>query len=77
MFTVDVVDAPVQAKGSSSNLDAMLGDLEEDLSRQGAAAKQRGVCGGCGLAVVAGKKVVTALGRTWHPEVVRTFSSCY
>ncbi len=53
--------------GPPSTLDAMLGDLSEDMGKLGARATQRGVCGACGQAIAG--QVVTAIGRTWHPEV--------
>ena len=50
-----------------SNLDAMLGDLHADMSKQGVKTTQKGVCVAC-MKPIAGQ-VVTALGKTWHLEV--------
>ena len=44
----------------------MLGDLQEDMNKQGIKTKQKGVCGACSKPIVG--QVITALGRTWHPE---------
>ena len=44
----------------------MLGDLQEDMNKQGIKTKQKGVCGACDKPIVG--QVITALGRTWHPE---------
>ena len=56
----------VQVIGGAPSLDTMLGDLQENMSKQGVRLKQKGVCGACGKPIVG--QVVTALGRTWHPE---------
>ena len=58
------VDEPVI--GGPPSLDMMLGDLQENMNKQGVRIKQKGVCGACGKPIVG--QVVTALGRTWHPE---------
>ena len=55
-----------QVIGGAPNLDMMLGDLQENMNKQGVRIKQKGVCGACGKPIVG--QVVTALGRTWHPE---------
>ena len=44
----------------------MLGDLQENMNKQGVKIKQKGVCGACGKPIVG--QVITALGYTWHPE---------
>ena len=64
------------------NLDAMLGNLQEDMDKQGVKTKQKGVCAACrycpvqhtvtpapciGSKPIVGQ-VITALGHTWHPE---------
>ena len=52
--------------GGAPNLDMMLGDLQENMNKQGIKTKQKGVCGACRKPIVG--QVITALGRTWHPE---------
>ncbi len=61
------IETTTTEKNEVNTLDTMLGDLSEDLGKQGAVATQRGVCGECGKAIAG--QVVTALGKTWHPEV--------
>ncbi|XP_023340460.1 paxillin [Eurytemora carolleeae] len=56
------VDEPV----ISPNLDTMLGNLQEDMDKQGVKTTQKGVCGACKKPIVG--QVITALGYTWHPE---------
>ena len=51
----------------STNLDVMLGNLREDMDKQGVRTTQKGVCAACQKPIAG--QVVTALGRTWHPEV--------
>jgi len=58
------VDEPVI--GGAPNLDMMLGDLQEDMNKQGIKTKLKGICGACNKPIVG--QVITALGRTWHPE---------
>jgi len=58
------VDEPVI--GGAPNLDMMLGDLQEDMDKQGIKTKQKGVCAACTKPIVG--QVITALGHTWHPE---------
>jgi len=58
------VDEPVI--GGAPNLDMMLGDLQEDMHKQGIKTKQKGVCAACTKPIVG--QVITALGHTWHPE---------
>lgn len=54
-------------KGSRSNqLDSMLGTLQSDMTRQGVNTTAKGHCSACNKPIVG--QVVTALGRTWHPE---------
>ena len=55
-----------QVIGGAPNLDMMLGDLQENMNKQGVKIKQKGVCGACGKPIVG--QVITALGQTWHPE---------
>lgn len=56
------VDEPV----IPPNLDTMLGNLQEDMDKQGVKTTQKGVCGACNKPIVG--QVITALGHTWHPE---------
>ena len=51
----------------SGDLDHMLGDLREEMDKQGVRTTQKGVCSACQKPIAG--NVVTALGRTWHPEV--------
>jgi len=50
----------------STNLDDMLGNLQENMEKQGVKTTQKGVCGACNKPIVG--QVVTALGKTFHPE---------
>jgi len=56
------VDEPV----IPPNLDTMLGNLQEDMDKQGVKTTQKGICGACKKPIVG--QVITALGYTWHPE---------
>merc|ERR1719495_1414554 len=58
------VDEPVI--GGAPNLDDMLGNLQEDMDKQGVKTTQKGVCAACSKPIVG--QVITALGHTWHPE---------
>ncbi|KRT81268.1 LIM domain containing protein [Oryctes borbonicus] len=44
----------------------MLGNLQADMSRQGVNTSQKGCCSACEKPIVG--QVITALGKTWHPE---------
>ncbi|KAK0140839.1 Paxillin [Merluccius polli] len=66
---------PIQSQGKSSptgppkpanKLDNMLGSLQSDLNKLGVQTVAKGVCGACKKPIVG--QVVTAMGRTWHPE---------
>ncbi|XP_027525886.1 leupaxin [Corapipo altera] len=48
------------------SLDNMLGSLTRDLQELGITAAPAGVCAGCRKPIAG--KVLTALGKTWHPE---------
>ncbi|XP_076005853.1 paxillin-like [Genypterus blacodes] len=50
----------------ANKLDNMLGSLQSDLNRLGVQTVAKGVCGACKKPIVG--QVVTAMGRTWHPE---------
>ncbi|KAM8885798.1 uncharacterized protein pxnb isoform 2-T2 [Spinachia spinachia] len=54
--------APTQV----NKLDNMLGSLQSDLNKLGVQTVAKGVCGACCKPIVG--QVVTAMGRTWHPE---------
>uniref|UniRef100_A0A8C8ATM1 Leupaxin n=1 Tax=Otus sunia TaxID=257818 RepID=A0A8C8ATM1_9STRI len=54
---------PVDA---SSSLDNMLGSLTQDLQELGISAASAGICAACHKPIAG--KVLTALGKTWHPE---------
>ncbi|XP_076234777.1 paxillin isoform X2 [Calliopsis andreniformis] len=54
----------VQTK--QNQLDSMLGNLQADMSRQGVNTTQKGCCSACEKPIVG--QVITALGKTWHPE---------
>lgn len=47
-------------------LEYMLGNLQADMSRQGVNTVQKGSCSACDKPIVG--QVITALGKTWHPE---------
>ncbi|XP_028826853.1 paxillin a isoform X2 [Denticeps clupeoides] len=49
-----------------NKLDNMLGSLQSDLNRLGVQTVAKGVCGACKKPIAG--QVVTAMGRTWHPE---------
>ncbi|XP_044304793.1 paxillin isoform X2 [Varanus komodoensis] len=49
-----------------SQLDSMLGSLQSDLNKLGVATVAKGVCGACRKPIAG--QVVTAMGKTWHPE---------
>jgi len=56
----------VQRSGNKDQLDSMLGNLQADMNKQGISATTKGCCTACDKPIVG--QVVTALGRTWHPE---------
>lgn len=55
-----------QSQGAPANLDSMLDNLQADMSRQGVNTSQKGCCSACEKPIVG--QVITALGKTWHPE---------
>ncbi|XP_056385909.1 paxillin isoform X2 [Hyla sarda] len=57
---------PSSALKPGSQLDNMLGSLQSDLNKLGVATVAKGVCGACKKPIAG--QVVTAMGRTWHPE---------
>uniref|UniRef100_A0A3P9JCG2 Paxillin n=1 Tax=Oryzias latipes TaxID=8090 RepID=A0A3P9JCG2_ORYLA len=72
--STDVDKIMAQGKGGASGgpptqvnkLDNMLGSLQSDLHKLGVQTVAKGVCGACCKPIVG--QVVTAMGRTWHPE---------
>ncbi|XP_063228227.1 paxillin-like isoform X4 [Bacillus rossius redtenbacheri] len=58
--------SPVLAAAKQNQLDSMLGNLQADMSRQGVNTTQKGCCNACDKPIVG--QVITALGKTWHPE---------
>ncbi|XP_028261408.1 paxillin-like isoform X2 [Parambassis ranga] len=50
----------------ANKLDNMLGSLQSDLNKLGVQTVAKGVCGACKKPIAG--QVVTAMGRTWHPE---------
>jgi len=61
-----MVDKQVDEPVIPPNLDTMLGNLQEDMDKQGVKTTQKGVCAACKKPIVG--QVITALGYTWHPE---------
>ncbi|XP_051490008.1 paxillin isoform X2 [Apus apus] len=57
---------PSIASKPGSQLDTMLGSLQSDLNKLGVATVAKGVCGACKKPIAG--QVVTAMGKTWHPE---------
>ncbi|KFO65131.1 Paxillin, partial [Corvus brachyrhynchos] len=57
---------PSTATKPGSQLDTMLGSLQSDLNKLGVATVAKGVCGACKKPIAG--QVVTAMGKTWHPE---------
>lgn len=51
---------------AAAPLDCMLGSLTAEMNRQGVNTTQKGCCTACDKAIVG--QVITALGKTWHPE---------
>ncbi|XP_043245047.1 paxillin-like isoform X1 [Amphibalanus amphitrite] len=59
-------DPPLEQPAKTSQLDTMLGNLQDDMDRQGVNTAVKGTCAACGQPIVG--QVITALGKTWHPE---------
>ncbi|XP_067406846.1 leupaxin [Emydura macquarii macquarii] len=57
---------PVVGPSPSSTLEGMLGDLTQDLQDLGITAVPKGDCASCRKPIAG--KMITALGKTWHPE---------
>ncbi|KAF0766838.1 paxillin-like isoform X6 [Aphis craccivora] len=71
--TSTIVSSPVRASyatestdSAAPRLDCMLGSLTAEMNRQGVNTTQKGCCTACDKAIVG--QVITALGKTWHPE---------
>ncbi|XP_018608257.1 paxillin [Scleropages formosus] len=60
------VGSPSAPPKQVNKLDNMLGSLQSDLNRLGVQTMAKGVCGACKKPIAG--QVVTAMGRTWHPE---------
>ncbi|XP_051981563.1 paxillin a isoform X1 [Xyrauchen texanus] len=58
--------SPTSVPKQANKLDNMLGNLQSDLNRLGVQTVAKGVCGACKKPIAG--QVVTAMGRTWHPE---------
>ncbi|KAL2100162.1 hypothetical protein ACEWY4_004556 [Coilia grayii] len=58
--------SPSSPPKQGNKLDNMLGSLQSDLNRLGVQTVAKGVCGACKKPIAG--QVVTAMGRTWHPE---------
>ncbi|KAG0718107.1 Paxillin [Chionoecetes opilio] len=50
----------------ANQLDSMLGSLASHMTEQGVTTTQKGSCTACAKPIVG--QVITALGKTWHPE---------
>ncbi|XP_076340202.1 leupaxin-like isoform X2 [Tachypleus tridentatus] len=57
---------PSTVVGRNNQLDSMLGTLQCDMNKQGVNTTAKGHCAACNKPIVG--QVVTALGKTWHPE---------
>ena len=70
-------DKPAKAgqkpKSAMDDLSSMLGSLSQDMTRHGVDIAAKGICAACNKPILA--KVVSALGRQWHPEHF-TCASC-
>uniref|UniRef100_A0A3Q2Q7Y7 Paxillin a n=1 Tax=Fundulus heteroclitus TaxID=8078 RepID=A0A3Q2Q7Y7_FUNHE len=69
--SVDKIQSQGKASTSApakpaNKLDNMLGSLQSDLNKLGVQTSAKGVCGACKKPIAG--QVVTAMGRTWHPE---------
>ncbi|XP_015795844.1 paxillin [Tetranychus urticae] len=64
--TTVVKSKQTQVQSKAQTLDSMIGDLQVDMSKHGVDTTAKGHCAACHKPIVG--LVVTALGRTWHPE---------
>ena len=58
--------AKVSAKPAGQKLEKIIGNLQSDMNRQGVDTAAKGHCQACHKPIVG--QVLTALGKTWHPE---------
>lgn len=63
---VKVTHSTQSSAPQKQNLESMLGHLQADMSKQGVNTSQKGCCSACDKPIVG--QVITALGKTWHPE---------
>ncbi|XP_050714328.1 paxillin-like isoform X10 [Eriocheir sinensis] len=57
---------PTPTPPPANQLDSMLGSLASHMTEQGVTTTQKGCCTACDKPIVG--QVITALGKTWHPE---------
>ena len=57
----------VQVIGGLPSLDAMLGDLQEDMTKQGVKTQQKGVCAACEKPIVG--QVTSILASDWSIQI--------
>jgi paxillin len=65
-FQETVTSVTTTTEENRDQLDSMLGNLQSDMSRRGVNTTQKGCCTACEKPIVG--QVITALGKTWHPE---------
>ncbi|XP_063592757.1 leupaxin-like isoform X12 [Penaeus indicus] len=58
--------SPTPTPPQPNQLDSMLGSLASHMTEQGITTTQKGCCSACDKPIVG--QVITALGKTWHPE---------
>ena len=51
------------------SLDAMLGDLQEDMSKQGVKTQQKGVCAACEKPIVGQVRIMSILASDWSIQI--------
>lgn len=61
-----ITESTTRTLTERDQLDSMLGNLHADMSRRGVTTTQKGCCNACEKPIVG--QVITALGKTWHPE---------
>lgn len=65
--TLKVKEGPATEEPVSTTLDVMLGNLQEDMNKQGIKQTFLGVCAECEKPILSGESV-QAFGKTFHPE---------
>ncbi|XP_016963617.1 leupaxin isoform X7 [Drosophila biarmipes] len=65
-LTQTIEETTIVEDSREDQLDSMLGNLQANMSRQGVNTVQKGCCNACEKPIVG--QVITALGKTWHPE---------